>query len=96
MPKLSVVIITFNEDRNIERCLNSVTGLADEILVVDSYSTDKTEEICAKYNVRFLQHKFEGYIEQKNWAVTQAKYPLILSIDADEELSEDLIKSIIE
>jgi len=96
MVNLSVVIITFNEEINIERCIRSVRTVADEIIVIDSFSTDRTEEICRIENVRFIQHKFEGHIEQKNWAVTQAKYPLILSIDADEELSEDLIKSIIE
>lgn len=79
MPKISVVIITFNEEHNIERCLNSVIDIADEIMVVDSYSTDRTEEICRRYNVRFLQHKFEGYIEQKNWAVNRATYDYVLS-----------------
>jgi glycosyltransferase involved in cell wall biosynthesis len=95
MPKLSVVIITFNEERNIERCLNSVVGLADEILVVDSFSTDKTEEICNNFNARFLKHRFEGYIEQKNWAASQASYDHILSLDADEEISEKLKQSIL-
>ena len=96
MIKLSVVIITFNEELNIERCIKSVKTIADEIVVVDSFSTDKTEEICAKEVLKFIKHKFEGHIEQKNWAITQASYPHILSIDADEELSEELIKSIIE
>jgi glycosyltransferase involved in cell wall biosynthesis len=96
MPKISVVIITLNEEKNIERCLKSVVDIADDIVVVDSYSTDKTEEICNKYNVRFVKHKFEGHIEQKNFAITQAKYPHILSLDADEALSEELQKSIAE
>ncbi len=94
MQKLSVVVITLNEGKNIERCLNSVLEVADEILVVDSFSTDLTEEICKKHSVKFLQHKFEGYSEQKNWANKQASFPHILSIDADEALSEELIKSI--
>ncbi len=94
MIKLSVVIITYNEEKNIERCLLSVKDIADDIVVVDSFSTDATQEICKKYNVRFFEHKFEGHIEQKNWAVTQAEYPHILSLDADEELSEELKKSI--
>jgi glycosyltransferase involved in cell wall biosynthesis len=94
MVNLSVVIITFNEELNIERCIKSVRTVADEIVVIDSFSTDKTEEICRKEGVNFIKHKFEGHIEQKNWAITQAKYPHILSIDADEALSEDLIKSI--
>jgi glycosyltransferase involved in cell wall biosynthesis len=96
MPKISVVIITYNEEINIERCLKSVMQIADEILIVDSFSTDKTKEICQKYNSRFITHKFEGYIEQKNWAASQAKYDHILSLDADEEISEQLEKSILE
>ena len=96
MPKISVVIITFNEEKNIERCLNSLSGIADDIVIIDSFSTDRTEEICKEKGVRFIQHKFEGHIEQKNWAITQAKYPHILSLDADEALDEALKKSITE
>ena len=92
--KLSVVIITFNEERNIERCLASIKDVADEIVVVDSFSTDKTKEICLKHKVKFVEHKFEGHIEQKNWAITQAKNPHVLSLDADESLTSDLITSI--
>ena len=94
MPQLSVVIITLNEEKNIERCLKSVVDIADEILIVDSFSTDRTEEICRKYNTTFIQHKFNGYIEQKNWAASNAKYDYILSLDADEQLSEKLKNSI--
>jgi glycosyltransferase involved in cell wall biosynthesis len=94
MSRLSVVIITFNEQDNIERCLLSIKDIADEILVIDSYSTDKTEKICEKHNVRFVRHKFEGHVEQKNWAFDQTTYHHVLSIDADEELSERLIESI--
>ncbi|MFC2097558.1 glycosyltransferase family 2 protein [Bacteroidota bacterium] len=95
MPKLSVVIICLNEERNIERCLKSVQSVADDLVVVDSFSTDRTEEICKKYKARFIQHEFSGHIEQKNWAITKAKYPHILSLDADEALSERLIQSIL-
>jgi len=94
--KLSVVIITFNEEKNIERCLTSVKDIADEIVVVDSFSTDKTAEICQKFNVRFIPHKFDGHIEQKNWAITQALFPHILSLDADEALDETLKKNILD
>jgi len=94
MPKLSVVIITRNEEKNIGKCLNSVKGIADDIVVIDSYSTDSTEEIVKSFNGRLIKHKFEGYIQQKNWAITQAKYPHILSLDADEVLSERLKESI--
>jgi glycosyltransferase involved in cell wall biosynthesis len=92
--KLSVVIITFNEERNIGRCLDSVKEIADDVVVVDSFSTDKTESICKEKGARFVQHKFEGHIEQKNWAITQAKFPHILSLDADEAPDEKLIASI--
>jgi glycosyltransferase involved in cell wall biosynthesis len=96
MQKLSVVIITLNEERNIGRCLESVKDITDDIVVVDSFSADRTEEICRQYNnLRFISRKWEGYSETKNFANLQAKYDLILSIDADEALSEDLKKSII-
>ena len=91
---LSAVIITYNEEEHIEKCLASLVGVADEIIVVDSFSTDKTEQICNKYNVNFIKHNFEGYIEQKNFAIQQAKYNYILSLDGDEALSEKLKKSI--
>jgi glycosyltransferase involved in cell wall biosynthesis len=94
--KISVVIITYNEQKNIGRCLDSVQGIADEIVVVDSYSTDNTEKICRERGVRFIQHVFRSHIEQKNWAVNQAIYPHILSLDADEALSEELKASIME
>lgn len=96
MKQLSVVIITFNEERNIARCLESVKTIADDIVVIDSFSTDRTEEICQSFGVRFIQHKFEGHIEQKNWAVTQALHPYVLSLDADEAVDEKLKASILE
>jgi glycosyltransferase involved in cell wall biosynthesis len=96
MTPISVVVITYNEEANIERCLLSAGDIADEILVVDSFSTDKTEEICKTLNVRFIQHKFEGYIEQKDWAANQANYDHILSLDADEVISEKLKNSILD
>jgi glycosyltransferase involved in cell wall biosynthesis len=92
--KLSVVIITYNEERNIGRCLESVKAIADDITVVDSLSTDKTKTICESYNVHFVEHAFEGHIRQKNFAAMQAKYPHQLSLDADEALSEELQNSI--
>ena len=92
--KLSVVIITFNEEKNIERCLDSVKEIADEILVVDSYSVDKTKEICIKHGVRFIEHPFDGHIQQKNYALSQANNPYVLSLDADEALSDQLRSSI--
>lgn len=96
MEKLSATIITYNEEKNIERCLKSLQGIADEIIIVDSFSTDKTKEICLKYNVKFFERDFKDYSDQKNWAVEQSNFPIILSIDADEELSEKLKNSISE
>ena len=95
MPPVSAVIITFNEERNIGRCLESLSGIADEIVVLDSFSTDGTEQICRKYGVRFEQHAFEGHIEQKNRALAAATHAFVLSLDADEALSETLRHSIL-
>lgn len=96
MSRISAVVITFNEERNIERCLESLSNVADEIVVVDSFSTDKTPELCRRFNVKFFQHKFIGYIEQKNYAVTRATHPVIISLDADETLSPELEQSVLE
>ncbi|OKL39014.1 glycosyltransferase family 2 protein [Pontibacter flavimaris] len=93
--KLSVVVITFNEERNIARCLESVKNVADEIVVVDSFSTDRTREICLSYGARFVEHSFEGHIEQKNYALTQAAYPHVLSLDADEALTPELEQAVL-
>jgi glycosyltransferase involved in cell wall biosynthesis len=92
---ISAVIITYNEERNIERCLTSLIGIVDEIVVVDSFSTDRTEEICTKYGVRFIKHPFDGHIQQKNFAIDQATYDWILSLDADEALTDALKASIL-
>jgi glycosyltransferase involved in cell wall biosynthesis len=91
---LSAVIITYNEEKNIARCLESVKDLADEIIVVDSFSTDATEEICARYHVKFITHAFAGHIEQKNYAAHIATHDWVLSLDADEALTPELKESI--
>ena len=96
MIKLSGVIITYNEERNIEKCLQSLEAVVDEIVVVDSFSTDSTKQICSQYNVKFIEQKFLGYIDQKNFALQQASYDYIVSLDGDEALSKELQKSIIE
>ena len=93
--RLSVVIITFNEEKNIERSIQSAVDFADEILVVDSFSTDQTENICRRYGVNFVKNSFKGHIEQKNWALSQSKFNHVLSIDADEVVSEELKNSIL-
>jgi glycosyltransferase involved in cell wall biosynthesis len=90
MQNISAVIITFNEEMFIERCLQSIKDIADEIIVVDSFSTDSTEAICKKYNVRFVKNSFGGFRDQKNFALSMAAHRYILSVDADEVLSEPL------
>ncbi len=94
MIQLSAVIITHNEEKNIGRCLDSIKDVADDIIVVDSFSTDRTEEICKEKGARFFQHAFEGHIEQKNYAVKYAAFPHVLSLDADEALDDTLKKNI--
>jgi len=93
--KLSVVIITLNEEKNIGRCLDSIKNIADDIVIVDSFSTDRTKEICLSYGVNFLEQAFLGHINQKNFAIAQARYTHILSLDADEVVSEKLRASIL-
>src|SRR6187455_2132478 len=94
MPKLSVVIITLNEERNILRCLDSVKSIADEVVVVDSFSTDRTPDLCKEAGATFIQRRWEGYSATKNFAASQASNDWILSIDADESLSDALRASI--
>lgn len=93
--KISGVIITFNEERNIGRCIESLVDICDEIVVIDSFSTDNTKTICSAYDLKFIENPFEGHIEQKNFALDQASYDIVLSLDADEEVSQELSKSII-
>ena len=91
--KISCVIITFNEEENIHRALNSVKW-CDEIIVVDSGSTDKTIEICKEFNCQIYTKEFNGYGEQKRYAVSLAHNDWILSIDADEVVSDELYDEI--
>ncbi len=95
MHPLSVVIITFNEEQNIGRCIRSVTDIADEIIVLDSYSTDNTVEIARQLGATIYQEKFRGYIGQKNYAIKLASHDYILSLDADEALDNELASSIL-
>lgn len=94
MESLSAVIITFNEEKNIERCLKSLQNVADEIVIVDSYSQDRTEELCKEYNVKFHKMQWEGYAKTKNKAQELVNSEYVLSIDADECLDEQLINEI--
>jgi glycosyltransferase involved in cell wall biosynthesis len=92
--KLSAAVICFNEEDKIATCLNSLSEVVDEIIVVDSFSTDKTKSICLSHNVTFIENKFIGHIEQKNFALSQCNGEYVLSLDADEVLSDELISSI--
>jgi heptosyltransferase-3 len=96
MVKISAVIITYNEERNIARCIDSLYKVADEVVVVDSYSKDRTREISIEKGARVVEHPFKSHIDQKNFAVTQATHDIVLSLDADEYLSDKLTKSILE
>ena len=96
MVRLSVVIITLNEERNIERCLQSVKTVADEIVVADSFSTDQTKEICLSHGVTFFENEWMGYAAHKNFAHQRCSNDWILSLDADEALSKELSDSILE
>jgi glycosyltransferase involved in cell wall biosynthesis len=89
MPMLSVAIIALNEERNLARTLASV-AFADEIVVVDSYSTDRTATIAESFNARVFQQMWLGFAAQKNFAIRQCTGDWILSLDADEELSPEL------
>ena len=89
LPKISAVIIAFNEELDIARALASLAW-CDEVLVVDSGSTDRTVEVCEAYGSKVLQREFTGYGEQKSWAVTQAAHDWILALDADEEIPATL------
>ena len=83
MIKLSVVIICYNEEHNILRCLRSVKGIADEVILVDSFSKDRTVSTGILEGAIVFKHPFEGHIQQKNYALTKASYDHILSLDAD-------------
>ncbi|MEO5683260.1 MAG: glycosyltransferase family 2 protein [Chitinophagaceae bacterium] len=95
MNLLSAVIISYNEEQNIARCINSLKVLADEIIVLDAYSTDKTVEIARRHGAIVKQGYFLGHIQQKNSAISLASNNYILSLDADEAVDEQLAKSIL-
>jgi len=89
METLSVVIITYNEEENIGRCLESVKW-ADEIIIVDNFSTDRTLDIARRYTGQVFQRKWDGYGSQKNHGITKATNNWILAIDADEKVTSEL------
>lgn len=96
MPGITAVILTLNEEKNIGRCLASLQGVADEVIVLDSHSTDRTAEICQAFGVRFQTQEWLGYSATKNHGHSLASHPYILSIDADEALSPELRDSILQ
>lgn len=93
--KISGVIITLNEEKNIERCIKSMFRVCDEVVVIDSNSIDKTVDIAKDLGAKVINQSFLGYTEQKNFAIAQARYNYVLSLDADEVLSNELIESIL-
>jgi glycosyltransferase involved in cell wall biosynthesis len=95
MSPLSVIIITYNEAHRIRDCILSVQPVADEIVVVDSFSTDETAAICRELGAEVILNPFAGMIEQKNFALSRAVFPMVLSLDADERLDSRLQASIL-
>lgn len=92
---ISAIVITYNEARNIARCIRALKVVADEIIVVDSFSKDDTVAIAVGMGATVIQHAFEGYGEQKIVGLEASNFDWILSIDADEELSPELQQSIL-
>lgn len=93
--KLSVTIITYNEEDRLEEALKSVRDIADEIVVVDSHSTDNTVKIAEKYNARVFYNIFDNYGDQKNIALKNATHEWVLNLDADERVSQELAESVL-
>ncbi len=92
--KITACLITLNEESDLPRCLASVLPLVDEVVIIDSGSTDKTVALAQEKGARVIHHKWLGYVGQKNFAIQQATHDWVLSIDADEEISRDLSNSI--
>ena len=93
---LTAIILTKNEEYNIKKCLKNLKQFCDEIIVVDSYSTDKTKEICSAENVTFVEHQFINHSQQFNWALDNLNIESewIIRVDADEEFTDELIEEI--
>tara|TARA_Y200000002_G_scaffold223358_1_gene184491 strand:- start:5172 stop:6089 length:918 start_codon:yes stop_codon:yes gene_type:complete len=91
--KMSAVVLTYNEEKHLDRCINSIYNLCEEIVVVDSFSNDLTPQIAKKYNCKFLQNPFKNYSDQFNWGLKHISSEMewVLRIDADEYLTDDLI-----
>ena len=89
---ISLIVLTYNEEENIEFCLKSVCSLVNEIIIIDSYSTDKTIEICKQYTNKIYEHKFENQAKQFNWALVNVPISSdwVMRLDADEMLTLEL------
>jgi len=94
-PKLTVIIPTFNEERNIRQAVESAS-FADEVMVVDSFSTDATTSIAREMGVRLLEHEYINSATQKNWAIPQASHEWVMVLDADERITPDLREEILD
>jgi glycosyltransferase involved in cell wall biosynthesis len=94
MTEISTIVITYNEEDNIERCLTSVGPFSKEIIVVDSNSTDRTADIARGLGARVVSNDWPGYGRQKQFALENASHPWVFSIDADEEVSPELCAEI--
>ena len=95
MTKITAIIPTLNEEIHIEEAIQSV-GFADEIIVIDSYSTDNTVALAEKHNVKIIKRKFDDFSSQKNFAIEQAKNPWIYILDADERVTPEVEKEILD
>ena len=89
MQKLSIIIITKDQEHNIERCLESIKDISDDIVVLEDNSKDRTIEICRKYTRKIFQQKWQGYAKQKNIALSKTTHDWVLWIDSDEELTPE-------
>lgn len=95
MEKISATILAYNEEKRIGACLESLKGVADEIVVVDSFSNDRTVEICRGHGCKVISREFDGFGAQRQYATSLTTHRFILSIDADEVLSPALRESIL-
>jgi glycosyltransferase involved in cell wall biosynthesis len=96
--KISIVLLSFNSSRSIERTLRSLASLSDDVHVIDSFSTDDTVEVCRSYHCHVIQRPFLHYADQRNWAIDNLnlKYEWQMHVDADEEFTPELIATIMD